>query len=205
MSTLTNEELNACIDRHMASMTEDWLEPGFGLVFRTIHRNLTSKISAGLRASLQRINDLEETDPFWQGKKPEIDASKIYDYFGPALVANPNDDNARWAVITYRWYSLSCFSGELFLPMIEDDFSNIRWPVAAGLWMTIMSGSEDKWVSLLAFLKTIQKRCEDSVAQLSSLASSKDQFTKLVSQIALNLIHGRMRGYPDILYTATEI
>lgn len=102
---------------------------------------LADRIRMYIRLGLDQLNALSPDDPFWVNTNREPTIHKLADYFGPRISSDPDDEDGRWIVASV--YLHHCRDNELGLilePLLNRNFANIEWIMAAALWCRNNSG-----------------------------------------------------------------
>ena len=124
---VSQEWLDRYFDRHVERSGGYWV-PASNPV-------LADRIRSYLRMGLDRLNHLPPEDPFWKNTNREPTLYKLSEYFGARIQSHPQDEEARWIVAAKLLHNGQDNAlGWVLEPLMERDFSNIEWVMAAGHW-----------------------------------------------------------------------
>lgn len=141
-----------------------------------------------------RTYGLSDDDPFWDDPSflnPQTTVDKVIAYHRRALDGNPENEEARWLLISWMWRSLCAGASDVpvFLPLIERDRSNLRWLINATRRVRHGSG-QDATPSVAKVLAEAERRILDLRGSLSRLTSQGEHVVRESAEAALLVLAG---------------
>lgn len=137
--------------------------------------------------SLQRLNKLPRTDPFWQGTNKRPTILKLTDFGTHELKINPDNRQALWTLASLDvFYGANNFGREHWKRLRESADFDISWALLAGLWAEVSFGvGSGEMAKLLMEMGSVG----EAHALLELFAESKsDHIAGWAREVVLELI-----------------
>lgn len=149
---------------------------------------LAARIAEKLRASLGRLNHLPSDDPFWRGANSRPTLFKLDTFLKDILRRDSSDDETRWGLIAHALYRCdNDFARDHLLVLTRKDVSNLRWLVAAAIWVARVSGV-DTTASLRESLEDLRSTVPDFEVILRQYRDDPDPYTRTLARGAVAVL-----------------
>jgi hypothetical protein len=190
-------------------VTKEWLDDYFG---RHVERKLkewgptadpmlADRMRTYLFLGLKRLNALPPEDPFWINTNREPTLYKLVEYFSKDIATDRHNEEKVWIIASCLL--LNCADrdlGWLLEPLLERNFSSIEWVVAAGAWISKISGFSHT-SSLRDLLVRLRNQLPELQDRLDSLRQNATAHRLLMIDEALNL---NSKAWADALSPPAE-
>lgn len=103
---------------------------------------LVERVTGAIRGSLQRLNELPADDAFWVKTNRRPTVFKAYEWEGQQLAADPTDQRALWAVVSFTLLYCAYGAEQALRHLPAGDPQMIRWITGASEWVTLISGPD---------------------------------------------------------------
>lgn len=173
-------------------------------------RVLACRLALAFEQGVARLEPYPDDDPRWAWRfaarvsRGEHD-SVIEDLLMRRLQLCPGDDQVRWLLIADRLFLCdNDFAADLLGALVVRDPMNLRWLIAAAVWVYALSGV-DTAASLRAELRLLHDVLPEVTRQLERLRSSDDMHARWLSAIGMAAYNdsmydpaaGALRGFPE--------
>lgn len=120
---------------------------------------LLRRVGECIFESLQRLNTLSRTDPFWQNTNKRPTIFKLSEFGSNLLKLNADDRQALWMQASLDvFYGDNDFGSEHWKRLRELGDFDVSWAVLAGLWNEVNLGfGPDGMASLLLEMKAVEE------------------------------------------------
>jgi hypothetical protein len=154
-------------------------------------RELANQIVRSLRAGLVRMNHVLPESGSSPGSSLAPILSHLPAFYQRVLVQNPGDIQARWALIGYALKLCSNdFGREHLEELVKRDPTEVRWLVAAALWVLEQSGF-DPTATLRASLNRLTAQIDGFGTLLQEYGKSPDPYLSRMARVASTVLGGQ--------------